>query len=129
MTEAPVDVDLARELWARGMSLGAIARQLDCSLHDLSPWLYIEEQQNVLRRATRWPRDKHRDLRNLIEEAWGTVGSTAERIDWADLPNRNGRATFYDQEADQPVIGVPFEHPWRNDAEAGSFAQAAMGIS
>lgn len=37
----------ARRLWATGdMNLGEIARELGCSIYDLSPWLYAHETQD-----------------------------------------------------------------------------------
>lgn len=36
-------VKLARLLWARGLSLGYIAHELECSVYALSPWLYTED--------------------------------------------------------------------------------------
>jgi hypothetical protein len=32
----------ARRLYSEGATLGEIAKILDCSIYDLSPWLYME---------------------------------------------------------------------------------------
>lgn len=41
----------ARALWARDLTLGAIAHTLSCSVYDLGPWLYMEDPR--LRAALR----------------------------------------------------------------------------
>lgn len=37
------DRALARLLWARGLTIGYIAHELECSVYALSPWLYMED--------------------------------------------------------------------------------------
>lgn len=48
----------ARVLYDMGKSLGEVAGELQCSLYDLSPWLYME----------------HPSIRNAIAAAEGRAG-------------------------------------------------------
>jgi len=43
------DREHAKELWDAGRNLGEIARELGCTVYDLSPWLYTDTKYRTFR--------------------------------------------------------------------------------